>query len=243
MCSSDLAAAGIGGTGSSQPVTNTWSKNNIYHLYKANGVAYNWGTQNVFASDLYNGHPGEAVYTNGMQGTPVYAAGNGATSGAGGMYQLASTSPGFGKGAKIANFNDGVAAPDVGAHQSGTSAMKFGVAGSAGSAVGGAGTGTGTTTPPPTSPPTTPPPAPTGFTLTVGKTGTGTGTVRTTDALVNCGAKCSNTYATAKTVTLTATPAYGSVFMGWSGGGCSGRLSCTTSVNVSKTVTANFLKR
>jgi len=99
---------------------------------------------------MYNGNPGEATYTNGIQGTPVYAAGSGWQSEAGGMYQLSASSPGYGKGAKIANFNDGVAAPDVGAHQSGTPAMRFGVAASSGSAVGGAPV---TSTPPPTSPP------------------------------------------------------------------------------------------
>jgi hypothetical protein len=146
------AGAGIGGTGSTQPINNTWSKNNIYHLWKPNGVAYQYGSDNVFAYDLYNGTPGEAVYTGGMQGTPVYAAGSGPASGAGGMYQLAATSPGYGRGTRIPNFNDGAAAPDVGAHQSGTTAMKFGLSGSPGSAVGG---GT-TTTPPPPAPPTTP---------------------------------------------------------------------------------------
>jgi len=45
------------------------------------------------------------------------------------MYQLAPGSAGYGKGVPIPNFNDGVAAPDMGAHQSGTTAMKFGVNG------------------------------------------------------------------------------------------------------------------
>src|SRR5204862_38676 len=68
----------------------------------------------------------------------VYATGSGWRSEAGGMYQLAPASPGCAKGVKSANFNDGVATPDVGAHQSSTAAMKFGLAASAGSAVGGA---------------------------------------------------------------------------------------------------------
>ncbi|HUP96557.1 MAG TPA: hypothetical protein VM073_01375 [Usitatibacter sp.] len=231
------AAAGIGGTGSSQPVNNTWSKNNIYHLYKANGVAYNYGTQNVFANDLYNGHPGEAVYTAGIQGTPVYASGNGWQSGAGGMYQLAPSSPGFGKAARIANFNDGPAAPDVGAHQSGTGAMKFGVAGSTGSAVGGA----GTITPPPTTPPPTSPP--TGKVLTVSKGGTGVGTVRSSVGGINCGTACSATFTTTTSVRLSASAAYGSIFTGWSGG-CTGlTYVCAVSVSAAQSVTANFRKR
>src|SRR5205085_719508 len=150
--------AGVGGTGSTQLINNTVSMNNIYHLWKPNGAMYQVGKNNQFANDMYNGNPGEATYTNGIQGTPVYASGNGWQSESGGMYQLASTSPGYGKGAKIANFNDGVATPDVGAHQSGTAAMKFGVAASSGSAVGGS-----PTTPPPTTqpPPTTTTPPPT----------------------------------------------------------------------------------
>ena len=146
--------AGVGGTGSTQPINNTVSMNNIYHLWKPNGAMYQVGKNNQFANDMYNGNPGDATYTNGIQGTPVYASGSGWQSESGGMYHLASTSPGYGKGAKIANFNDGAAAPDVGAHQSGTAAMKFGVAASNGSAVGAP--ATTTTTPPPTT--TTPPP-------------------------------------------------------------------------------------
>jgi len=153
--------AGVGGTGSTQLVNNTVSMNNIYHLWKPNGAMYQVGVNNKFANDMYNGGPGEATYTNGILGTPVYAAGSGWQSESGGMYQLASTSPGYGKGAKIANFNDGVPAPDVGAHQSGTSAMRFGVAASSGSAVGGA--------PATMPPPTTTPPATTGSGLTADK--------------------------------------------------------------------------
>jgi hypothetical protein len=143
----------VGGTGSTQPINNSVSKNNKSHLWKPNGAMYQVGRNNQFANDLYNGNPGEASYTNGMQGTPVYASGNGWQSEGGGMYQLATTSPGYGKGIRIANFNDDVAAPDVGAHQSGKPAMKFGVAASAGSAVGGA--GSTTTQPPATNPPPT----------------------------------------------------------------------------------------
>jgi hypothetical protein len=43
------------------------------------------------------------------------------------MYQLDASSPVFGKALRLPNFNDQYAAPDIGAHQSGTAAMKFGV--------------------------------------------------------------------------------------------------------------------
>jgi hypothetical protein len=61
-----------------------------------------------------------------LVGTPLYATGNGWSSGAGGMYQLDPRSPGFGAAVRIPNFNDAYAAPDMGAHQSGTAAMCFG---------------------------------------------------------------------------------------------------------------------
>jgi hypothetical protein len=132
---------GMGGTGSAQLINNTFSKNNIYHLWKPGKSAfYQTGSGNDIANDLYNGTMGDASIVNGINGTPVYAAGHGWQSEAGGNYQLASTSPGFGRGVRIPNFNDGAATPDVGAHQSGTAAMRFGVAASDGSATSGGGT-------------------------------------------------------------------------------------------------------
>ena len=58
------------------------------------------------------------------------------------------------------------------------------------------------------------------FTLTVAKSGTGTGTVTATG--INCGADCSESFPTGNSVQLTATASAGSIFSGWSGGGCSG---------------------
>ena len=60
------------------------------------------------------------------------------------------------------------------------------------------------------------------FALTVGRAGTGTGTVVSSPAGINCGPSCSQTFGAGAVVTLTATPTAGSVFTGWSGGGCSG---------------------
>jgi len=45
------------------------------------------------------------------------------------QYQLAPGTSGYGTGVAIPNFNDDVAAPDMGAHQSGKPAMTFGVNG------------------------------------------------------------------------------------------------------------------
>jgi endo-1,4-beta-xylanase len=75
------------------------------------------------------------------------------------------------------------------------------------------------------------------FTLTVNKAGTGTGTVA--GASINCGTTCSASLATGTTVTLTATPASGSTFAGWSGA-CTGTSACTVSMTAARTVTATF---
>ncbi len=57
---------------------------------------------------------------------------------------------------------------------------------------------------------------------------------------IDCGADCTQTYGGTTTVTLTATPDVGAVFLGW-GGACSGTSStCTVTVNPSRTVTAMF---
>jgi hypothetical protein len=77
-------------------------------------------------------------------------------------------------------------------------------------------------------------------TLTVTKAGTGTGSVSSNPAGITCGATCNASYANGTTVTLTATPAAGSTFAGWTGGGCSGTSTCTVTMNANATVTATF---
>ena len=78
------------------------------------------------------------------------------------------------------------------------------------------------------------------FPLTVSKTGTGTGTVTSNPAGINCGADCSENYNSGTFVTLTASAAPDSTFTGWSGGGCSGTGTCVVTMNVATSVTANF---
>jgi len=79
------------------------------------------------------------------------------------------------------------------------------------------------------------------FTLTVSKTDIGQGTVTSSPAGINCGTACSSDYVIRTTVTLTASPALGSVFMGW-GGGCdtTNGATCTVTMNAAKSVTADF---
>lgn len=69
--------------------------------------------------------------------------------------------------------------------------------------------------------------------------GTGSGTVLSIPAGIDCGGDCSQVYSIDTMVTLTATPASGSVFAGWSGV-CSGVGGCVVSMNISRSVTARF---
>lgn len=74
------------------------------------------------------------------------------------------------------------------------------------------------------------------FPLTVSVTGTGT--VTSNPAGINCGAICSTTFASG-TVALTAIAGAGSAFTGWSGA-CSGTGVCNVNMNAAQSVTATF---
>jgi DNA-binding beta-propeller fold protein YncE len=85
-----------------------------------------------------------------------------------------------------------------------------------------------------------PPPPPPSFRLTVVKTGEGSGTVASARTGIFCGGKCERDYEEDEKVTLVPTPATGSKFAGWSGGGCAGIGVCRLTMNVARTVTARF---
>jgi hypothetical protein len=87
-------------------------------------------------------------------------------------------------------------------------------------------------------PPPPPPPADT-LDISVSKSGTGSGTVTSSPAGISCGMDCSESYPRGTVVTLTATPASGSIFSGWTDG-CTGTDPCTISGNTPVTVTATF---
>ncbi|HXC51918.1 MAG TPA: hypothetical protein VN634_13605 [Candidatus Limnocylindrales bacterium] len=75
--------------------------------------------------------------------------------------------------------------------------------------------------------------------LTVTRSGTGSGSVASSPSGINCGTQCNASYATNTTVALTASPAAGSKFAGWSGA-CSGISSCSVMLNIDKSVGARF---
>ena len=79
-----------------------------------------------------------------------------------------------------------------------------------------------------------------GIALTVNENGTGSGTVSSNPAGITCPTTCSANFASGTAVTLTAFPADGSTFTGWTGGGCSGTGTCVVTVTAATAVTATF---
>ena len=77
--------------------------------------------------------------------------------------------------------------------------------------------------------------------VTVTKAGSGSGTVTSTPAGINCGSVCSSPFDALTQVTLTAAPAAGSAFASWSGSCVGTALTCTLTPNDFGTaVTATF---
>jgi hypothetical protein len=76
--------------------------------------------------------------------------------------------------------------------------------------------------------------------LTVGKTGTGSGTVTSDPAGIDCGSDCSEGYAPGTLVTITAARAAGCTFDGWEGD-CSGTVAETAfAIDSDRACTARF---
>src|ERR1700722_1442610 len=85
-------------------------------------------------------------------------------------------------------------------------------------------------------------PSTTNFALTVTEAGTGTGTVTSNPAGIACQPTCTANFASGQVVVLTATPAQGATFAGWSGAGCSGTAGCSVTMTAAQMVTATFNK-
>ena len=77
--------------------------------------------------------------------------------------------------------------------------------------------------------------------LTVVTNGSGSGTVTSSPAGINCGVTCSASFGAGTAVTLTATPtSAASTFIGWLGSGCTGTLTCTKTLSAAANITATF---
>ena len=77
-------------------------------------------------------------------------------------------------------------------------------------------------------------------TLTAMNAGTGSGIITADSGPLNCGATCSASYEYGTVVTLTATPATGSTYTGWSGCDAVSGATCTVSMNAPRLVIATF---
>lgn len=76
------------------------------------------------------------------------------------------------------------------------------------------------------------------YTLTVGKMGSGSGTVASSPAGINCGLTCTASLTSGSSVNLTAAPTAGSTFAGWNGNAdCS---DGSVTMDAAKTCTATF---
>jgi uncharacterized repeat protein (TIGR02543 family) len=80
----------------------------------------------------------------------------------------------------------------------------------------------------------------TGETLTVTKTGSGSGTVTSVPPGIDCGSDCSQDYAHNTQVTLSAIPDTGSTFTGWTGDLTGTTNPATLTMDGNKTVSATF---
>ncbi len=75
--------------------------------------------------------------------------------------------------------------------------------------------------------------------MTVAKAGTGSGVVASSPPGIACGGACSSLFDDGANVALTATPAPGSAFAGWSGA-CTGAGECALAMSADRTVTVTF---
>jgi hypothetical protein len=70
--------------------------------------------------------------------------------------------------------------------------------------------------------------------------GLGNGSVTSAPSGINCGSNCAASFPPGTQVSLTAVPEDGSVFAGWSGGGCSGTGVCAVLSQSPESVSAAF---
>lgn len=80
--------------------------------------------------------------------------------------------------------------------------------------------------------------------LSVQKVGNGQGRVTSSPDGIDCDAGCdsdASPYVEGTPITLSATPEFGTTFVGWSGAGCSGTDNCTVTLSTNTTIEAEFV--
>lgn len=77
-------------------------------------------------------------------------------------------------------------------------------------------------------------------TLSISRSGAGSGTITSSPAGIDCGTSCSTQFDLGSEVTLTATPNPNSYLIGWDAAGCDNTGPCQVAINGDTTVTANF---
>jgi hypothetical protein len=77
------------------------------------------------------------------------------------------------------------------------------------------------------------------YSLIVSTSDTGTGTVTSSDGIINCGSTCSANFSSGTSVTLTASANSGNTFSGWSGA-CAGTGTCIVAITEARSVGATF---
>ncbi len=79
------------------------------------------------------------------------------------------------------------------------------------------------------------------YTLTVARSGSGSGNVTSVPVGVDCGSNCSGVFTDGTVVTVAATASPGSIFSGWVGGGCDGQTTdCILPMTADQSITAIF---
>jgi hypothetical protein len=78
------------------------------------------------------------------------------------------------------------------------------------------------------------------YTLTVTRSGSGTGTVTSAPAGIDCGGSCATLFDAGSSVTLSAAAAAGSKFTGWTGCDTTSGTRCTVTISADRDVAASF---